>query len=1303
MLLDEGNENRTTQPQRSRSTLWYLWLGVPVLVAIAGLAWLLQSLRVASALPAPPLPSYTPEPPDYQEMLVLGPSTFAPQTRGAARVLVRDPRSRQPLPGVEVRISLAAADQAGPGEVLYHGETDDLGTVEAAFEVPAVEEGQWNMVIDAIGPVGEQHLARTVTIQRSLALYVQTAKRTYRPGEPVQAWFWAGGRIDRKPAADQPVNWALRDAWGDRICEGAAQTSAYGVAQGECVLAKGAAEGTYRLVASLGDLAAESEIEVQDTAPGTLRVGVRSTQGYAVVGQPMSGQVEATDLYGNPVANASVEVEGRLNAHGEALFRLAGQADEGGVLTFTVAGADLQFEDVDAIPGIQLVAWVDDAQGRSGRDAVTVPVSEQRLEILAWPESAVLKPGVENLIRAIVRYPDGHPASCELEATVPGFDEAIRAETDAEGLAWIPITADEGSRLAVSLHAADADGSAGSARFDFVLAQGPQQLLLRLEREQYAADETMQVEVLAEAVGAAYLDLSIGGQQVAAYAAPVVDGRGRFQVPLQTDWAGAVELDAYALLPDGTLLRDARLVQVTPSPSLQVRARRIEDGPESPTAARIALETTGDDGARVPALVIASVADPEGEGSGAGTSSVQQGMPRPMPAVELAPQYAETVSKLRPISTTVLQAFESYQEAWSTRRGAFAAAAKRLSWSMLGLFLLSWLIVLARLWQRGSSPLPPILGSLFAGPLLIGVGMIGMYLGVTSMGPGATLALGLAWLGALLAALVQVRAGHKGRWMPSFGTLAAAGGVLAVALHYAVVRSAGADPSLGRYAWAALGGTCLALSASGLGFLREDKPIQAWAMFALVLVLAATAGGTALAGWDQLGPTYQELPPLRPRVDPPAPLPIQSETPLVMAVDVPVLPFAPPMAERKLLAWVPGVETDSDGSAVIQVPLADECDSGRLTAFALDEGGRWGSEEVMLPLSKPLWATVELPSELTVGDELALPVTVRNALPVSLSVRISVTGGTWFAVRPASAAEQEAAVPPAGEHTFALPLRVDAWGDHDLVLSIESQEWSQVITRTVSVRPDGDWVAGAYSWWVEEEEGYKFRIPWAAYEDTDRIAVRVYSGQQSVLSEALARASEQGGSTFDQLAAGVEARLAYVSYLQETGQWSGPIRSDLEHRLELDYQRLLAFEAMSGGFAALPGAEPDLYRSAIALRCLSDLATSVPAATEAADRTAAWLLAQQTTDGAWQLDEPPSSWRGRCSMQAIRARARRWRSSTYSSTWITLKTRTSSHWPSTPSSRPQRGRTSSRQAWCDSPSRQKCATTWPDGRAACRH
>ena len=1227
MPLDRETQPKDTRPRWSQRVLARLRFAVPLLVAIAGTLWVLQPLREASALPAPPLPSYTPEPPDFQEMLVLGPTAFAPQTRGAVRVLIRDPRSGQPVPGVQVRISLVAVGQASAGEMLFRGETNDLGTLDAAFEVPAAEEGEWTMAIDAAGPVGEQHVARRVTIQRPLVLSARTPRGIYHPGEQVQVWIWAGGRLDRRPASGHPVAWRLLDPRGNRICAEGIQTSEYGVAQGRCTLAEGAGEGPYRLVATLGAVTTESTLWVESREQGLLGVDVRSARGYVVVGQSMDAQVQATDAYGKPVANAAVEVEARLAPEGALLFRRAGETDGAGSYSLQAAGEDLLKLGLESGASVQLTAWVVDAEGHSGRGEARLPVSEQEIEIAAWPEGAVLEAGIENWIHVRARYPDGRAARCELEATIPGVEQGIQAETDVEGMARIPVTPDPASRLQISLRAVDDAGSTGSVRLDLPVAHAAQHLLLRPERVHFACGETMRVEALtAETVGAVYLDLRVEGQQVGVHAAPVEEGRARYEVPLPREWSGPVELDAYALLPDGTLLRDAREVWVECSAPLQVRARWLEDEPGSPAMARVAVKTTSDGGTGAPALVTASLLRP-GDGRGEDRAQlVQQPVPHPVPAADLVPQYAETASKLRPISAAVLRSFQSYREAWTERASAFAVAAERISWGAVALLFLSWMVTLPCIWRRRRSPLPPLLGALLLGPLLIVAGVLGAHVGAISMGPGAILALALAWLGALLAALAQAWADEESGWMPSVGAMAVAGGILAVGLHYATRHAVGADTSLTFGGWAGLGGVCLALSAFGLGQLRDGKPQRALTAFSLVLVLAATWGGTILADWGPEGPAYQDPPPLRPRVDPPAPLPIEAPTTLLTVAggDAPL--SLPTAGGGQLLHWVPGVETNEQGTALFEVPRAETPDGVRVRTFAVDKQGRWGSEDTVLALAKPVWATVQLPAELTVGDQLDLPVTVHNALPVSSSVRISVTKGGWFTLRPASTATQEVTLPPGGEYAFALPIRVEAWGEQEFGLSVQSASWSEAITRAVKVQPNGEWVAGAYSWWVEEESRYKFRIPWAAYEDTDRIAVRIYSGPRSVLSGALAYASEGTGSTFDQLVGGVEARLARVSFMQRVNDGSGSLRAELERRLTLDYQRLLAFETTRGGFGAVPGAPADLYRSAVALRCLSELADLLPVELEAVDRTAAWLLAQQGTDGTWQLEHPAPSW-----------------------------------------------------------------------------
>jgi hypothetical protein len=93
----------------------------------------------------------------------------------------------------------------------------------------------------------------------------------------------------------------------------------------------------------------------------------------------------------------------------------------------------------------------------------------------------------------------------------------------------------------------------------------------------------------------------------------------------------------------------------------------------------------------------------------------------------------------------------------------------------------------------------------------------------------------------------------------------------------------------------------------------------------------------------------------------------------------------------------------------------------------------------------------------------------------------------------------------------------------------------------------------------------------------------------------------------------------------------------------LSYQQLLTFEAADGGFAGLDQAPPDVYHTAEALSCLSELARLIPADRSPADqspadqspvdealieRTAQWLYHEQTSNGTWLPSRIPSSWQG---------------------------------------------------------------------------
>ena len=74
------------------------------------------------------------------------------------------------------------------------------------------------------------------------------------------------------------------------------------------------------------------------------------------------------------------------------------------------------------------------------------------------------------------------------------------------------------------------------------------------------------------------------------------------------------------------------------------------------------------------------------------------------------------------------------------------------------------------------------------------------------------------------------------------------------------------------------------------------------------------------------------------------------------------------------------------------------------------------------------------------------------------------------------------------------------------------------------------------------------------------------------------------------------------------------------------YQRLLTFESVGNGFSALGGGPADLYQTAYALMCLSDMSRVYPVDPAVVERTARWLLDRQSEQGTWTVSPLPMTW-----------------------------------------------------------------------------
>src|SRR5262249_5560770 len=155
------------------------------------------------------------------------------------------------------------------------------------------------------------------------------------------------------------------------------------------------------------------------------------------------------------------------------------------------------------------------------------------------------------------------------------------------------------------------------------------------------------------------------------------------------------------------------------------------------------------------------------------------------------------------------------------------------------------------------------------------------------------------------------------------------------------------------------------------------------------------------------------------------------------------------------LYWQPSIVTDSGGNAAFKVKLADSITTWKLVAFASTADGRLGIAEKDVRVFQPFFAEHDPPKVLTMGDEIALPVIVRNYLKKPQSVEVTMTPANWFSI--ACPARQRIVVKQndAGKAVFQIHA-VESIDDGTQQISAVSNDAGDAVDRPVRVHPYGE-------------------------------------------------------------------------------------------------------------------------------------------------------------------------------------------------------------------------------------------------------
>ena len=1097
---------------------------------------------------------------DDQQTVVVGHTRFAPDSDASVRVVVQDFGAGEPIAGAKVKVSLKPA--TGRAIPLYEGETDASGSLPVSFHVPADAPEEADLVVETTSDAGRDRVEQPVVIQREYRLLLTTDKPLYQPGQVIHMRALALSTFDLTPARGATVNFLVEDPKGNKVYRQSVVASDFGIAAADFLLADLVNQGNYRLSAAIGDTQSEKTVEVRPYVLPKFGVDVTTGRSFYLPGERVEGVVQADYFFGKPVGRSQVQVVGSVwDVQRVVVVDLQGETDENGTYAFAFdlpeffAGSGLESGQAQFALEVTVIDQTDHAEQVSR----VLPIAAEPLVIEAVAESGVLKPGVENIIYVLTAYPDGRPAQTTLEVSV-NLRQATMIDTGEYGLAEFVFTPEIDQQHMLDFIARDEAGRTASRQVIFETDFSSDNVLLRADRAAYVVGETMQLVALTPVeFGDVYLDIVRAGQTLSTRSAKVSEGRAEFAVDVSADLYGTVELHAYKVLLDGTIVRDTRLVVVDAPTDVAIDIAASSDTYLPGEAALIDFQTTdaASGGGLQTALGVAVVDESvfalqrQDPGFAKLYFMLEQELMEPfyqikgfeLPAA-LPPDEAEVretqdstaqaawagapVTAGRQVNSRDEKLFAVYerQDRGFERLSAASAAG------MILIPLAMWAVVIAALWGTGVvkrslirlaiiSVALVVVGGCLAGwiiaasdmfydfepavllipiGLLLGAGLIAILVHAwVRRDPAAKLIslLTLAW-GGLLFLLIQAadRGGEPSE------------GLIIIAL-LAFVLVPGAYLLFGQTRWAqerrAIGAVI-----TGVGTITALPALVALPAALLFTFEGGMGQMRSLAppqpgfqNWSAApteGWVVEEMVEVEVEKEVEAPADARDEDLSAGEADQVEAPRLRQWFPETLF-WAPEVLTDEGGFASLEIPMADSITTWRLTALASSQDGKLGFTTRGMRVFQDFFVDIDLPVALTQGDEISIPVGVFNYLPQAQEVRLVVEQEPWFELL--GEGEQTLTIESNDIDVVYFPIRVLKFGQRGFQVTAWGQQMSDAIRREVNVVPDGMEMRLSESDWLRGSKEVEISIPAEAVPDTPYVEVKIYPGVMAQAVEGL--------------------------------------------------------------------------------------------------------------------------------------------------------------------------------------------------------
>ncbi|MET0751832.1 MAG: alpha-2-macroglobulin family protein [Pyrinomonadaceae bacterium] len=324
------------------------------------------------------------------------------------------------------------------------------------------------------------------------------------------------------------------------------------------------------------------------------------------------------------------------------------------------------------------------------------------------------------------------------------------------------------------------------------------------------------------------------------------------------------------------------------------------------------------------------------------------------------------------------------------------------------------------------------------------------------------------------------------------------------------------------------------------------------------------------------------------------------------------------------LLWLPEIITDANGKAEIKFRLADNITTWKIYAIASDAKGKIGITEKEIKAFQPFFVDLEPPKFLTTGDEIFLPVQVRNYTKQKQRVTVEMTKADWFNFLDAGNKQVEVNSNASQNAVFGFRADKAIEEGKQKVTAIADTD-SDAIEKPVTVRPNGQEIVKTESKLFYNSAAFNVNFPANALPETQEAELKIYPNLFSHVTESVEGLLHRPYGCGEQTISSTYPNLMILKFAGSDKKENGSIpkiapqvQNQAKKYLLRGYERLLGYQTADGGFSYWGVKDtPDISLTAYAIRFLADARGFIEVDEKVIANAQNWLLRQQRADGSW--------------------------------------------------------------------------------------